>query len=84
VRFVFAYDGGGAGKGGTGTLLVDGKVVAKGRLEKTVPGIFTPDETFDVGMDLGTPVGAYRAPFKFNGTIKKVTLDTSPNAIKAK
>lgn len=81
VRFEFAYDGGGAGKGGKGTLLVDGKPVAEGRVEKTVPGIFTADETFDLGMDLGTPVGAYRAPFKFNGTIRQVTLDTSPNAI---
>jgi arylsulfatase len=83
VLFEFAYDGGGMGKGGTGTIKVDGRVVGEGRIEKTVPGMYTPEETFDIGMDLGTPVGAYKAPFKFNGTIKKVTLDASPNAIKA-
>ncbi len=80
VRFEFAYDGGGAGKGGMGALLVDGQTVARARIEKTVPFVFTANETFDVGMDLGTPVDAYKAPFKFNGTIKKVILDTSENA----
>lgn len=81
VRYEFAYDGKGAGKGGTATILVDGKPVATGRIERTVPFIFTANETFDIGMDLGTPVGAYKVPFKFTGTIKKVTLDTSNNAL---
>ena len=40
VRFEFAYDGGGAGKGGVGTLFVNGKRVGEGRIEKTVPGRF--------------------------------------------
>ena len=81
VRFEFAYDGGGAGKGGTGKLLVNGKAVATGRVARTVPLVFTANETFDVGMDLGTAVGSYETPFKFNGTIKTVKLDTSPNAV---
>ena len=37
IRFDFAYDGVGPGKGGTGTLSVNEKTVAEGRLEKTVP-----------------------------------------------
>ena len=39
VRFEFAYDGGGIGKGGMGTLFVDGKNVATGRIERTQYGI---------------------------------------------
>ena len=52
----FAYDGGGAGKGGKATLYVDGKQVAEGRVEKTQPNIFSADETADVGIDNQTPV----------------------------
>ena len=46
------------GKGGTGTLSVNGKKVAEGRIEKTVPVVFSTDDTFDVGEDWGTPSGA--------------------------
>jgi len=56
IRFEFAYDGGGLGKGGTGTLFVNGERVAQGRIERTQPMIFSADETADVGIDLGTPV----------------------------
>ena len=45
LRFEFAYEGGGIGKGGAGTLLVDGKQVAKGRIEQTVRARFSLDET---------------------------------------
>jgi hypothetical protein len=55
VSFDFKYDGGGIGKGGTGTLAVDGKKVAEGRIERTAGIRFSADETFDIGMDLGTP-----------------------------
>jgi arylsulfatase A-like enzyme len=78
IAFDFAYDGGGLGKGGRGTLSVDGKTVAEHRIEKTSPvGKFTLDESFDVGMDTGTPViDEYDAkmPFKFTGTIRKVVI----------
>ena len=56
IRFEFAYDGGGAGKGGTGTLFVNQRKVAQGRIERTQPRIFSADETADVGIDLATPV----------------------------
>jgi arylsulfatase len=49
IVFDFAYDGGGVGKGGTGTLTVDGQKVAEGRIEMTNYIRFSLDETFDVG-----------------------------------
>jgi hypothetical protein len=42
-----------------------------------VPVIFTASETFDFGMDLGSPVSLDyydRAPFKFNGKIEKINI----------
>jgi arylsulfatase len=84
VRFEFKYDGGGIGKGGTGTLFVDDKEVAKGRIEKTVFGRFSADETFDTGEDTGSPVSdAYKAPFRFAGKIKKVEIDLAPEKLGA-
>ena len=81
LSFDFVYDGGGLGKGGKGTLSVDGKSVADGRIEKTSPvGKFTLDESFDVGMDTGSPViDEYDAkmPFKFTGTLRKVEIKLS-------
>jgi arylsulfatase len=78
IRFEFAYDGGGIGKGGTGTLSVDGRQVAQGRIERTVGVRFSLDETFDVGQDTGTPVleeYGSQMPFTFTGTLAKVTID---------
>ena len=67
----FAYDGGGPGKGGTGTLRLDGHAVGTGRIDKTVPIYFSTDDTFDVGEDWGTPISpAYKALFRFTGTLK--------------
>ena len=72
----FAYDGGGIGKGGAATLAVDGKEVAQGRIERTVPIRISLDEGLDVGEDTGTPVNLnYDVPFKFTGEIKKVTVE---------
>jgi arylsulfatase len=78
VKFDFAYDGGGPGKGGMGTLYVNGEKVAEGRIEHTQAGLFSADETADVGIDLGTPVveavGAEHAS-RFSGHIPKVTVE---------
>ena len=74
----FAYDGGGAGKGGKATLFVNGNPVADGRVEKTQPNIFSADETADVGIDNQTPVAegiGIGAETRFTGTINKVTLE---------
>jgi hypothetical protein len=76
VRFEFAYDGGGMGKGGTGTLFVNGKKVASARIGRTQCCAFSADEGADVGADEGTPVTeAYKVPFKFTGKIGKVTIE---------
>jgi arylsulfatase len=56
IRFEFAYDGGRPGSGGTGTLLVDGRKVAEGRIDHTQAFVFSADEGADVGQDAGTPV----------------------------
>jgi arylsulfatase A-like enzyme len=77
IRFEFAYDGDGFGKGGMGTLFVNDEKVAQGRIERTQPMIFSADETADVGIDLATPVveaiGA-EAPSRFTGRIPSVTV----------
>jgi arylsulfatase len=77
IRFEFAYDGGGLGKGGNGTIFVNDQKVAEGRIENTQCCIFSADETADVGIDLGTPVveaiGAEEES-RFTGSIPKVTI----------
>ena len=77
LRFEFDYDGGGPGKGGQGTLFVNDEKVAEGRIPATQAGIFSADETADVGIDLGTPVveaiGA-EAKSRFTGRIPKLTV----------
>jgi arylsulfatase A-like enzyme len=82
IRFDFKYDGPGFGKGGTGTLSVDGKEVATNTLEHSTPVLFPEDETFDVGLDTRTGVAMleyrYDVPFRFTGTIDKLTYDLGP------
>jgi len=42
-----------------------------------VPAAFTASETFDVGVDLGSPVSLdydERRPFRFDGTIERMTV----------
>jgi arylsulfatase len=81
IRFEFQYDGGGVGKGGTGVLFINDEKVAQGRIDRTQPGIFSADETADVGVDLGTPVveaiGA-EAKSRFTGRISSVTVEVKP------
>jgi arylsulfatase len=84
IVFDFAYDGGGPGKGGTGTLLVDSKKAAEGRIERTQYIRFSLDESFDVGQDTGTPViDDYdaRMPFKFSGALNKVEIELGPDGL---
>ncbi len=89
--FDFHYDGlgfqtlafndpSGLGKGGTGTLSVDGKVVATQKMEQSIPYILQWDESFDVGADMGTPIDDkdYQIPFRFNGKINSVAIELSP------
>jgi arylsulfatase len=77
IRMNFDYDGGGPGKGGTVTLLVNGEKVASGRIERTQAAIFSADETAGVGADDATPVTAdyEERDNAFTGKILKVTVD---------
>jgi arylsulfatase len=79
--FDWKYDGPGLGKGGTGTLQVDGKVVATHPMPRSLPITLPWDETFNVGIDTGTPVDDqdYRVPFRFTGRIDKLTVQLGPN-----
>jgi len=74
IAFDFKYDGPGPGKGGTGVLSVDGKELSRQKIDHTIPLLMAIDETLDIGIDTRTPVDdSYKLPFRFNGTINKVT-----------
>jgi arylsulfatase len=86
IVFDFKYDGGGIGKGGTGTLTVDGKQVAEGRIEHTIRARFSLDETMDFGEDTGTPVVedyAAKMPFKFTGRLNTFVIQLGENQLGA-
>jgi arylsulfatase len=82
VRLEFAYDGGGLGKGGTAMLYVDGNKVGEGRVDATVPMLFSADETTDLGSDSATPVTDDLAPGEtaFSGRVRWVQIDLSEDA----
>jgi arylsulfatase A-like enzyme len=77
VRMEFGYEGGGLGKGGAVTLFVDGEPVGQGRVEATVPMVFSADETTDVGSDTATPVSDDYGPrdSEFTGRVRWLQLD---------
>jgi predicted nucleotidyltransferase len=59
------------------SILVDGSEVARTTVTHTVPVAFTASETFDVGIDLGSPVSRDyfdRGPFQFEGKIVSVKV----------
>ena len=80
IRMNFDYDGGGVGKGGTATILVNGEKVASGRIDRTQAMIFSADEGAGVGVDDSTPVtNDYKERDNaFTGKILKVTVDVKP------
>jgi hypothetical protein len=72
VRVEFKYDGGGLAKGGTVTMFLNDQKVGEGRVDKTIFARFSADETFDTGLDTGSPVSdQYQSPFTFSGTLKR-------------
>ncbi len=84
IVYDFKYDGGGLGKGGTGTIQVDGKTVATGRIERTLAFRLSLDETLDCGEDTGTPINEdYHVPFKFTGELKQATINLKPTSLSA-
>jgi len=82
VRMEFAYDGGGLGKGGNVSLYYDGKKVGEGRVERTVPLMFSGDETTDVGRDTTTPVSSdyTHNTSALNGKVHWVQIDLGKEA----
>jgi arylsulfatase len=79
IVMAFDYDGGGPGLGGQVQLLVDGAQVGEGRLERTVPLVFSLDETCDVGRDSASPVSdEYSSEAStFTGRIHQVQLEVA-------
>jgi len=79
IRVEFKYDGGGLAKGGTVTMFVNDTKVGEGRVDQTVYARFSADETFDTGLDEGSPVSdLYQSPFPFTGTLKQIEIDIAP------
>jgi arylsulfatase len=87
VEFDFKYDGmgvgtlafnsfDGVGKGGTGTLRVDGADVHTRDMKETLPMILQWDESFDIGSDTLTGVNDsdYQPPFPLTATLDKLTI----------
>jgi len=82
IKLQFDYDGGGPGKGGLATLYVDGEKVAEGRVEKTQPGVYSADETADVGVDEATQVAEVFKDVhdsEFTGYVTSVTIRIPEN-----
>jgi hypothetical protein len=79
LSFDFVYDGPGFGKGGTGTLSIDGKVIDTKKIPHTIPFVMTIDESFDIGSDTRSGVNEdYKLPFVFTGKIDKITFNLKP------
>ena len=63
-------------------LFVDGDEVGSGDLPVTIPLALGLAAGVSVGTDAGAPVMEdYKAPFTFTGTVKKVLVDVSGEAI---
>ena len=62
---------------GTGELYINGNKVAEGAIDQTVPSAFSLSESFDLGVDNGTPVSnnyKTKGHFPFTGVLDKVTI----------
>ena len=83
VAMDFTADAAVMAPGGTVTLSANGQVIGKGRMDHTVPILFSAYSGLDIGRDNGEVVDrAYeaKAPFPFTGMIEKVTFDIRPPA----
>jgi arylsulfatase len=72
----------GKGAPGTGKLFVNGEQIGEVDIDLTVPLIFSA-EGLSCGWDYGDSVDheGYEPPFRFTGTINRVTVDLSGHAI---
>lgn len=91
IVFDFKYDGlgfatlalnnlSGIGRFATGTLTVDGKVVATQKMKNTIPLAMPLDETFDIGSKTGSPADDrdYQTRFTFTGKLNKLMISVEP------
>ena len=75
INVDFVYDGG-FGAGGVMVISVDGITGEGARIERTVPLVYSMSgETFDVGIDTGSPVGPYPHDYRCTATIEEVVLE---------
>jgi arylsulfatase len=76
LRYEFAAPSKARGGGGIGKLFINDRQVGDGQIARTAPNILSIDETFNVGMDIGTPVSEdYQSPFTFTETLEQVTIE---------
>ncbi len=76
LRMVYTSDSDKPFAGADVKLFANDEQIGSGRVEKSIPNRVTLDETLDIGFDTGTPVAEnYEIPFKFTGTVKKVTIE---------
>lgn len=80
LRVDFDYDGPGYAKGGVFRLVVNGNPTASDTIPASPPAFFSINETFDVGVDTGSPAGSYPtdAPVGFaytGGKINEVAIE---------
>ena len=81
VVFTFKADGG-IGKGGTGSLVVDGKSVAQQRIDATIPVLVPIDEGFSVLRSNVTAISHdYSTPFNFDGTLQSLVINRIPETL---
>ena len=82
IVFDYKPDEPGLGKSGKGVLYVNGKEVATHTMKNGTPVTYPEDESFDIGSDTRTGVAQleyrYEPPFKFTGTIDKLTFKLEP------
>jgi arylsulfatase len=78
IAFEFAPDAAGppVGRGGEGSLRVNGQAVARHQMSRTLPFAVQSDESFDIGLDTGSSVDErdYRPPFAFSGRIERLVV----------
>jgi arylsulfatase A-like enzyme len=84
IVFDFKLAEPGLGKGGTGVLSVDGRELSRKTVAHTIPFLMSLDESLDIGSDTRTGVDdSYKLPFRFTGTIDKLTFKLGKEQISA-
>jgi arylsulfatase len=81
LAFAFAA---GTDFSGHGRLLIDGEVVGEGSIPRFTPARFSiTGGGLTCGYELGPAVATdYKAPFRFNATLHRVTVDVSGDAFR--